>query len=176
MSSASRVSVVIWLALIPLVTAAETAPRLTSPLAEFYASFGKPSFEEQLGRTSRTHWKPLRSSDATLAGVQAFALEVDALDGVVLRVAVRCRHRPSEAKTVRLAQRFFQRRYPASDLARVRESYPDRTQYKLMDGDYVDGGPLKDGSIVVLSDGKYWRNVGVFDEEIAKKYPPTSNH
>jgi hypothetical protein len=170
----SRVSVVVWLALVPFVTAAETAPRLASPLTEFYASFGKPSFEEQLGRTSRIHWKPLRSSDRTLARVQAFTLEVDALDGVVRRVAVRCGHSLSEAETVKLAQRFFQRRHSASDVARVRDSYPDRRRYKLMDGDYVDEGPFKNHYIVVLSDGMYWRNVGVFDEEVAKKYPPTS--
>ncbi len=112
--------------------------------------------------------------EPALREARAFALEAAALDGAICQLAVRCRRSLSNAETARLAQRFLQRRYRATDFAASRRSFPERTYYSLRQGDDVACGPHKNHFIVVISNRTYRRNVDIFDREAARVRPPES--
>ena len=155
---------------------ADADTQLGRQLSDFYRAFGKPSFQEHLGRTSNVRWSPFRAQDATLASANVFAVEASAIDGVVCQVVARSRRSLSDAEAARITQRFFQRRYRVADFAAARKRFPQRTWYRLRDGDYVDAKPHDGRYIVVVSSKTYWQNIDVFDREAAKVRPPTSNH
>ena len=155
---------------------AEAAPRLGSRVTEFRASFGAPSFQEHLGRTHNVRWTQLRTADAVLTTLGAYALEVSALDGVVCELVVRCRRTLSDTEIAGLAQHFFPRRYRAAHLSAARRKSGDGVRFKLRHGDYVDAGPHQDHYVVSLSTATYWRHVTIFDREAAKVRPPMSCH
>ena len=159
-----------------LASRADGEPQLGSRLPAFYRAFGKPSFQEHLGRTSNLRWSSLRAQDATLAAADVFALETSAIDGVVCQVVARSRRSLSGAETAKIAQRFFQHRYRGADFAAARQRYGEQAEYKLHDGDYVKTAPYDGKFVVVVSSKTYWQNVDVFDREAAKVRPPTSNH
>jgi hypothetical protein len=160
---------------------------LGSRLTEFYQVFGKPSYQEHLGRTSEVQWTPPQRQDPALAATGVFAIEIAALAGVVCLVVVRCHRRLSSAETVRVAQRFFGRRYRVADFAADRGNDPERTRYKLTDGDHVEAGPhgiffrgrrlcQENHYFVIIRNKTYWHSIDVFDQEAAKVHRPTPNH
>ncbi len=169
-----RASLLLCLASCLFSARVDAMVRLGSRVTEFHASYGTPSFQENLGRTSNLHWRPLRTHEALLREARAFALEVAALDGAVCQVAVRCGRSLSNAETARLAQHFLRRRYRAAEFAAARRGFPERIYYKLKHGDYVASGPFQSYYIIVVSNGTYSRHIDVFDREAARVRPPAS--
>jgi hypothetical protein len=111
-------------------------------------------------------------------------MEVSVLDGVVCFVGLRCHRHLTDSETIRLAQLFLGRRYPATSFIAERRHDSERTEYKLTDGDHVKAGPhnlffkghleVHDNHyFVMITNRTYWRNNEVFDEEARKVFTPT---
>ena len=97
-------------------------PRIDSPVDEFRAAFGAPSYEEKLVRTATRRWKPLRTRDAQLLAAEASAIEVFSLDVIACVIVLRCKRAFSNADVSQFAQRFL-RRYRAADFEQYTEGW-----------------------------------------------------
>src|SRR5471032_695690 len=110
--------------------------RAGSTVAEFKQVFGAPSYEERLQRSSTVHWQSPASADAVLRQARVFAIEVEAVDGIVFHVFLRCQRRLGRADAARFAQRFV-RRYRAADFAIHVPEYSGEINYRLSSGETV---------------------------------------
>ena len=182
-----RISISLCAVLSLFVARIDAGTVLGSRLTEFYKVFGKPSYREDLGRTSEVQWTPPQRAKSGLAAARVVSMEVSVLDGVVCFVGLRCHRRLTDSETIRLAQLFLGRPYPAASFVAERRPDPETTEYTLTDGDHVKAGPHgiyfrgrrichDDHYFVMITNRTYWRNNEVFDEEARKIFPPTSNH
>jgi hypothetical protein len=149
--------------------------RLGSMVAEFRQTFGVPSYEERLQRTSTVRWKSPALTDGPLVKAGVFSIEVATVDGIVFELFLRCQRRLGKADAASLAQRFV-RRYSAADFARTPPEYNGTTVYHLSSGEAVTLRRERHRSFVQIISETFSRDIEVHDREAAKVRPPTANH